>query len=38
VLLYLLERRMVLAFVEPQRLRAYRVSGIEGPRRRMAPV
>jgi hypothetical protein len=38
VLLYLLERRMVVAFVEPQRLRAYRVSGIQGPRRRMAPA
>jgi hypothetical protein len=38
VLLYLLERRLVLAFVEPQRLRAYRVRGVQGPRRRMAPA
>jgi hypothetical protein len=36
--LYLLERRTVLAFVEPQRLRAYRVSGVQRPRRRMAPA
>jgi hypothetical protein len=38
VLLFLLERRMVVAFVEPKRLRAYRVTGVQGPRRRMAPV
>jgi hypothetical protein len=38
VVLYLLERRTVLAFVEPQRLRAYRVRGVQGPRRRMSPA
>jgi hypothetical protein len=38
VLLYLVERRLVVAFVEPQRLRAYRVSGIQGPRRRVSPA